>query len=142
MFNPSRDQVRNFFCESWRKHREHLVLEGAEATAADLIAEHPEYHALLEDPGTAVEQEYTPEDGKMNPFLHLSLHLAIAEQISIDQPRGIKAAYFALRQKREVHDAEHAIMECLSETLWRAQRNGGAMDGEAYLECVRRAAGS
>ena len=142
LFDPSREQVRNFFCESWRKHRERLILEGAEATAADLIAEHPEYHALLEKPEAAIEQEFTPEGGQMNPFLHLSLHLAIAEQISIDQPRGIKAAYFALRQKMEVHDAEHAIMECLGDTLWRSQRNNAPLDGEAYLECVRRKAGT
>ena len=142
MFNPSREQVRNFFCESWRKHRERLILEGAEATAADLIAEHPEYHALLESPEAAIEQEFTPEGGQMNPFLHLSLHHAIAEQISIDQPHGIKAAYFALRQKMEVHDAEHALMECLGETIWRSQREGQPMDGEAYIESVRRKAGS
>ena len=141
MFNPSREQARRFFCESWRKHRERLVLEGAEATAADLIAEHPEYHALLEDPQAAVEREFTPEGGQMNPFLHLSLHLAIAEQISIDQPPGIKAAYAALRRTLDVHDAEHAIMECLGETLWRAQRNNAPMEGEAYLDCVRRKAG-
>ena len=141
MFNPSREQARRFFCESWRKHRERLVLEGAEAMAADLIAEHPEYHALLEDPQAAIEREFTPEGGQMNPFLHLSLHLAIAEQISIDQPPGIKAAYAALRRTLDVHDAEHAIMECLGETLWRAQRNNAPMDGEAYLDCVRRKAG-
>jgi len=138
LFDPSREQVRNFFCESWRKHRERLILEGAEATAADLIAEHPEYHPLLENPDAAIEKEFTPEGGQMNPFLHLSLHLAIAEQISIDQPRGIKATYFALRQKMEVHDAEHAIMECLGETIWRSQREKAPMDGEAYLECVRK----
>ena len=142
MFNPSREQVRQFFCESWRKHRQRLILEGAEATAADLIAEHPEYHALLDNPEAAIEQEFTPEGGQMNPFLHLSLHLAIAEQVSIDQPHGIKAAYFALRQKMEVHDAEHALMECLGETIWRSQREGQPMDGEAYIESVRRKAGS
>ena len=141
MFNPSREQVRRFFCESWRKHRERLILEGAEATAADLIAEHPEYHALLENPQAAIEREFTPEGGRMNPFLHLSLHLAVAEQISIDQPQGIKAAYFVLRRTLDVHDAEHAVMECLGEALWRAQRNQAPIDGEAYLDCVRKKAG-
>ena len=142
MFNPTRDQVRQFFCTAWRKHRQGGVLEGAETTAIDLIAEHPEYHALLEDEQAALEKEFTPEGGQMNPFLHLSLHLAIAEQISIDQPHGIKAAYFALRRTREVHDAEHDVMECLGETLWRSQRNNAPLDGEAYLECVRRKAGT
>ena len=141
MFNPSREQVRQFFCASWRKHRDRQILEGAEATAADLITEHPEYHPLLENPAAAIEQEFTPEGGQMNPFLHLSLHLAIAEQISIDQPKGIKAAYFALRQKMEVHDAEHLIMECIGEAIWRSQRDKAPMDGEAYLECVRSKAG-
>jgi len=141
MFNPTREQVRQFFCEAWRKHVERLPLDGAEVTAADLIAEHPEYHALLLRPEEAQEKEFTPDGGQTNPFLHLSLHLAIAEQISIDQPPGILAAYQALRQRLDVHDAEHAIMECLGEALWRAQRSGGALDGMQYLECVRRAAG-
>ncbi|MEI7611921.1 MAG: DUF1841 family protein [Betaproteobacteria bacterium] len=138
MFNPSREQVRRFFCEAWRKHRERLVLEGAETVAADLIVQHPEYHALLEKPEAAVEQEFTPEGGQMNPFLHLSLHLAIADQISIDQPQGIRAAYTSLRDRLDVHQAEHAIMECLGEALWHAQRNGGTIDGEQYLDCIRR----
>ncbi|MDR3298420.1 MAG: DUF1841 family protein [Candidatus Accumulibacter sp.] len=141
MFNPSREQVRQFFCASWRKQRERLILEGAEATAAGLIAEHPEYHALLENPRAAIEQEFPPERGQTNPFLHLSLHLAIAEQIGIDQPPGIKAAYAALRRTLDVHDAEHAVMECLGETLWRAQSNRTPLDGDAYLDCVRRQGG-
>ena len=140
MFNPSREQVRQFFCESWRKYRERQILEGAEATAADLITEHPEYHALLENPDAAVAQDFTPENGQMNPFLHLSLHLAIADQISIDQPHGIRAAYHALRNHLDVHEAEHAILECLGEALWRAQREGGGIDAVTYLECVRGAA--
>ncbi|WP_153109390.1 DUF1841 family protein [Propionivibrio limicola] len=140
MFNPSREQVRRFFCDAWRKHRDRQILDGAEAVAADLIAEHPEYHALLESQEAAVEQEFTPETGQMNPFLHLSLHLAIAEQISIDQPPGIRAAYETLRTRLDVHDAEHAIMECLGETIWEAQRNGGPMDAVKYLESIQRVA--
>jgi hypothetical protein len=89
-----------------------------------------------------MEQEFTPEGGQTNPFLHLALHLAIAEQISIDQPRGIKAAYFALRRTLEVHDAEHAVMECLAEALWHSQRDKVPMDGEDYLDCVRRKVGN
>ncbi|MDR1708433.1 MAG: DUF1841 family protein [Candidatus Accumulibacter sp.] len=140
MFNPSREQARMFFCESWRKHRERRVLEGAEATAADLIAEHPEFHALLENPKEAIEREFTPEGGQANPFLHLSLHLAVAEQIAIDQPPGIKPAYFALRRSLEVHDAEHAVMECLAEAIWQMQRDEKPFDAQAYLEAVRRKA--
>ena len=142
MFNPSREQVRSFFCEAWRKYRARLILEGAEATAADLIEQHPEYHTLLENPEEVLDKEFTPESGQMNPFLHLSLHLAIADQISVDRPPGIRAAYDALRTRLEVHAAEHAILECLGETIWAAQRRGGEMDAEAYLEAIRRRIGT
>ncbi|MGA9960738.1 MAG: DUF1841 family protein, partial [Azonexus sp.] len=95
----------------------------------------------LADSAGAMDKEWTPEGGQTNPFLHLSLHLAIHEQVSIDQPPGIRAAFEALRARLGPHDAEHVILECLGETIWRAQRQGGAMDADAYLEAVRRQVG-
>lgn len=139
MFNPSRDQVRNFFCDAWRKHVERLPLVGAEVTAADIATRHPEYHALLLDP-EALAQEWTPESGQMNPFLHLSLHLAIHEQVSIDQPPGIRAAFEQLRVRLDPHAAEHVLLECLGEIIWRAQREGKPMDAPAYVDAIRRKA--
>ena len=141
MFNPSREQVRQFFCAAWNKYQERLPLVGAEVTAVDIAARHPEYHALLADSADALEKEWTPEGGQTNPFLHLSLHLAIHEQISIDQPPGIRAAFEMLRAKMDAHDAEHVILECLGETIWRAQRQGTPMDATAYIDAVRRKAG-
>ncbi|RIX43506.1 MAG: DUF1841 family protein [Rhodocyclales bacterium GT-UBC] len=140
MFNPSREQVRRFFCDAWKKHLERLPLVGAEVAAADIAARHPEYHNLLTDSESALEKEWTPEGGQTNPFLHLSLHLAIHEQVSIDQPPGIRAAFDQLRHKMEAHDAEHVLLECLGETIWRAQRQGGQMDALAYVDAVRRKA--
>lgn len=140
MFNPSRDQVRQFFCDAWRKHVERLPLAGAEVTAVDLMARHPEYHALLADAQGALDREWAPENGQMNPFLHLSLHLAIQEQLAIDQPPGIRAAFGNLRQRMDDHDAEHVLLECLGETIWRAQREGQPMDALAYVDAVRRKA--
>ena len=140
MFNPSREQVRQFFCAAWKKHQERLPLVGAEVTAADIAARHPEYHALLADSAGALDKEWTPEGGQTNPFLHLSLHLAIHEQVSIDQPPGIRAAWESLRARMDPHAAEHVLLECLGETIWRAQRQGGPMDARAYVDAVRRKA--
>ena len=140
MFNPSREQVRQFFCTAWKKHQERLPLVGAEVTAADIAARHPEYHALLADSAGALDKEWTPEGGQTNPFLHLSLHLAIHEQVSIDQPPGIRAAWESLRARMDPHAAEHVLLECLGETIWRAQRQGGPMDALAYVDAVRRKA--
>ncbi len=141
MFNPSRDQVRQFFCAAWKKHLERLPVVGAEIAAADIAARHPEYHALLASPEMALNQDWTPDGGQMNPFLHLSLHLAIHEQLSIDQPPGIRAAFDSLRARMDAHEAEHVLLECLGETIWRAQRQGTAMDAQAYIEAIRLRAG-
>lgn len=138
MFTPSRDEVRRFFCSAWKKHQERLPLAGAEVAAADVAARHPEYHALLADPEGALQGEWTPEGGAMNPFLHLSLHLAIAEQLSIDQPPGIRAAFARLTQRLEPHAAEHVLLECLGEVLWEAQQRSGMPDSEGYLDKILR----
>jgi hypothetical protein len=138
MFNPSRDQARQFLIDAWRKRVGKLPATALETLAADLIAMHPEYHELLSAPD-ALTREWTPEDGAMNPFLHLSLHLAIEEQLSIDQPPGIRALFEHRRtQYGDQHAALHDILECLGETLWRAQRDRAPLDGAAYLECIRK----
>lgn len=142
MFSPSREQVRRFFCTAWKKRREGAPLAGAESLAAEIIDRHPEYQALLSDTETAVHREWSGENGQINPFLHLSLHLSIAEQLSIDQPQGIRAAFAALCIRHDLHDAEHFLLDCLGKAIWHAQRQNLPIDGETYLECIRRTAGS
>ena len=143
MFQPSQQDVRRFFCEAWRKQREGLPLDAMEAKAAPWLAEHPEYDAELSDVEAALARSYSVEQGRENPFLHLSMHLSIAEQCSIDQPRGVRHAVQQLAARRSsLHAAHHEAMECLGEMLWRSQRSGLPPDGEAYLEALsRRAAG-
>lgn len=138
MFNPTREQVRQFFIDAWRKHRARDLLMPMEDIAVRIVLIHPEYHTLLEDPETALAREWTPESSELNPFLHLSLHLAVEEQLSIDQPVGLRAAFEAMLAGRDRHDALHVVLECLGETVWKAQRDGREVDGTAYLECIRR----
>ena len=141
MFAPSKEEVRRFFCETWRKSREGELLTPLEAIARDWIVQHPEYEAELADAEAALAADYDAGHGKANPFLHLSMHLSISEQISIDQPPGLRDAYVRLAQKLgSEHDAHHQIMECLGEMLWTSQRNGTPPDGQAYVACVKRRA--
>lgn len=141
MFAPSQHDVRRFFCETRRKQREGAPLTPIEALAADWIAEHPEYDAELADLDAALAAAYTVEDGRTNPFLHLAMHLTITEQLSIDQPRGIRQAVELLAARRgSMHEAQHEAMDCLGEMVWASQRSGMPPDGERYLECVRRRA--
>ena len=137
MFNPSRDQVRQFFFAVWAKYRAGQPLAGAEQPALDAVLAHPEYHALLDQPDRYIERDYPPESGETNPFLHLSMHLAIAEQLSVDQPPGIRDRYQRLlKQHGDAMDAQHAVMECLAEMIWQAQRYQTAFDSAAYLRCL------
>ncbi len=135
MFNPSREQVREFFFDTWRKYRAGEALAGLETVALDIALLHPEYHAVLDQPGRFREQEYFPELGETNPFLHMSLHLAIEEQISIDQPRGVADRFQQLVARTgDRHAALHEAIECLAEMVWRAQRDAAPPDPVAYLE--------
>lgn len=141
MFQPSQHDVRRFFCEAWRKQRDGLPMETMESVAAPWILEHPEYHAELADAETALAADYSVEGRRSNPFLHLSMHLSITEQLSIDQPRGIRQAVELLAARRgSMHEAQHEVMECLGEMLWQSQRSGLPPDGQAYLDAVRQRA--
>ena len=137
MFNPSRDQVRQFFFAVWAKYRAGQPLAGAEQPALDAVLAHPEYHGILDQPERYQERDYLPEAGETNPFLHLSMHLAIAEQLSVDQPPGIRERYQQLvKLHGDEMDAQHAIMECLGEMIWQVQRHQTAFDSAAYLRCL------
>jgi hypothetical protein len=141
MFSPTRDQARAFLFDTWAKFRSGEPLLGLEQTAIDVIVLHPEYHALLEQPSQHRDRDYLPEAGDLNPFLHLSLHLAVAEQLAIDQPAGIVEHYRRLRARLgSEHDALHAVVECLAEVIWQAQRAATAPDESLYLECLARRA--
>ena len=143
MFQPSQHDVRRFFCETWRKQREGLPFTAMEAMAADWVTEHPEYHAELADVDAAIAASYSVEEGRTNPFLHLAMHLSIAEQCSIDQPTGIRQAVALLAARRNsLHAAHHEVMECLGDMLWSSQRSGLPPDGPAYIDAVRRRATS
>ena len=141
MFAPSQLEVRRFFCTTYRKLQEKMPLTSMEAIAAEWIDQHPEYHADLADEEAALAAVYTVEEGRTNPFLHLSMHLTIAEQRAIDQPTGIRQAVELLAAKRNsLHDAHHVAMEALGEMIWASQRSGLPPDGHTYLDAVRSAA--
>ena len=130
---------RLLFFDVWRKQQAGEPLSALEAIVADIIRLHPEYHALLNgDPERALDRDWPPEGGEANPFLHMGLHIAIREQLSIDRPAGVKAAYAALLKRfGDAHRAEHEMLECLAETLWRGQRQDRLPDESAYLNCLK-----
>lgn len=146
MFNPSRDQSRDFLFGAWRKFRASEPLTGMESLAVEVIALHPEYHEMLRDRDRYLEnyrdRDYPPEFGETNPFLHLGMHIAIREQVSIDQPVGVRGRHEALcKIQGSALDAEHEMMDCLGEMIWQAQRTRTAPDASIYLDCLQRKTG-
>lgn len=141
MFNPSQADVRRFYCAVYDKSRTNEPMEAIETLAAQWIAEHPEHHAELSDVDAALARLGEADPGRDNPFLHLSMHLSISEQCSIDQPPGIRQAVELLAARRgDLHAAHHEVMECLGTMLWESQRAGRPPDGQAYIEAVRKRA--
>lgn len=134
----SRDQLRAAYREAWRRYSAGAPLEPLQRQLAALIAEHPEYIPWLEGDERALQAEFTPESGQLNPFLHLGLHMALREQVATDRPAGIRAVHASLGKRMgDAHEAEHRMLEVLGETLWAAQRNNLAPDEAAYLERLR-----
>jgi hypothetical protein len=106
---------------------------------ADVIGAHPEYQAMMSDANSALAFEPDRVGGSENPFLHMGLHLAVREQVSIDRPPGVRELHQLLRARHgDLHRAEHVLMEALGETLWLAQRSGRSPDEAHYLALARR----
>ncbi len=137
MYKLSRHQSRQFFFDTWHKYNHQELLSDMEKIALSIILLHPEYHSILDDTERYQDKDYPPEMGNTNPFLHMSMHIAIKEQLSIDQPSGIRERFNRLQEKnKDEHETMHQVMECLAEMLWQAQRNQSAPDASIYFECL------
>ncbi len=138
MLTNDRTAYRRAFCDVWRKHRQALPLTPLECQIRDVILAHPEYQGLVEQTETVLAREFHAEDGEENPFLHMGLHLAILDQVSMDRPPGIRSIYKELlNHYPDSHQAEHAMMGCLQRMILGMQAGAVAVEGE-YLNCLRR----
>ena len=138
MFGQNRQQLRQMYHDVWQKKQANKSLTALESMIAQVINEHTEYHKIFNS-DASLEQEYFVEDGQTNPFLHMGLHLSLHEQISTNRPAGIRDVYQKLQAKfGNAHDTEHQMMECLTESLWLAQRNNQAPSESAYLAALHQ----
>jgi hypothetical protein len=126
------------FRSAWKKHTDGESLEPLEKQIVSLIEEHPEYHKLISGDDSVLDHDFTAEDGLENPFLHLSLHLALREHVGTDRPAGIASITRSLLLKHgDGHTVEHLMLEKLGLSLWEAQRQERAPDEIAYLDSLR-----
>lgn len=138
MFGNNRNELRQVYLNCWQLKKNNLPMDPMQEVVATIVELHPEYHDLIENEDS-VDQDFSAETGESNPFLHMSMHIALHEQVSTNRPEGIHDCYQSLCLKLGgPHDAEHAMMECLGEALWLAQRNQTAPDEEKYLACLKK----
>jgi hypothetical protein len=138
MFNPSVNDVRTFFFDTYTKGEQNQILSALEKIAYSVILEHPEYRSVLSNPDKYMQMNWLPESGETNPFLHMSMHISILEQLSINQPFGVKDLYQKLVAKlNDEHEAQHQVMDCLAEMIWQSQYSGMQPDPAIYLSCLK-----
>ncbi len=137
MFSNDRTELRRVFHDCWKLKQQRQALDALQQMIVSIIEQHPEYHSLLENDDN-LERDFNPAQGESNPFLHMSMHIALVEQISTDRPPGIRDCHQKLTKTLgSPHEAEHRMMDCLSEAIWQAQRNHSMPDEAAYLACLQ-----
>ncbi|HEC26660.1 MAG TPA: DUF1841 family protein [Gammaproteobacteria bacterium] len=136
LYGKDRGGMRQVFFNTWQKYKQSQALQGIESLLIDVILLHPEYHSILENQDKYLDFDFPPEQGQGNPFLHMSLHVTINEQLSIDNPPGICQHFQTLQQSHGKHDALHILLECLAEAIWKAQRHETSELEKDYLACV------
>jgi Domain of unknown function (DUF1841) len=138
MFGNNRNELRQVYLSCWQLKKNKLPMDPMQEVVANIVELHPEYHHLLDDKDN-IGKDFSVETGESNPFLHMSMHIALHEQISTNRPAGINDCYQKLCiQHGDPHDAEHAMMECLGEALWQAQRDQATPDEAKYMECLKK----
>ena len=134
MFSSDRSAQRKFLAKSWEKYKTNQILEPLELQLANIIAKHPEYQEIINN----LDTEYFPEQGRINPFLHINLHLSLQDQLDLDQPKGVKEIYNSLLKKnKDTHQVEHIMMEHIAEMIFMSQKNNKQMDQEQYLRSLK-----
>ncbi|MBT4835715.1 MAG: DUF1841 family protein [Methylococcales bacterium] len=135
----NREEMRQFYCECWRKHQQQEICQPIEQQIIGIMLLHPEYHSFFEQNEQATQRDFHPQLGETNPFLHIALHLTLAEQIQTDKLKGLKTLYENIcRRKQDSHIAEHLMIECLSSQIWETQHNQTTFDDKKYLRCLRK----
>ena len=138
MLGNNKNELRKVYLSCWQLKKNQLPMDPMQEVVANIIELHPEYHKLLENKDS-LDKDFSAEFGESNPFLHMSMHIALHEQISTDRPKGIHDCFQQLcLLKGDPHEAEHAMMECLGEALWNAQQKQSAPDEDAYLACLMK----
>jgi hypothetical protein len=134
VFTSDRSKQRQYLKQAWEKYTSQEQLEPLELQLSKIVEQHPEYQNLIKN----LDSEYFPEQGNTNPYLHINLHLTLQDQITMDQPKGIRDIHSQLIVKiKDAHEVEHMMMEHIAEMIFNAQKNNAAFDLDGYIQALK-----
>ena len=135
MFTSDRSKQRQYLKQAWEKYTSQEQLEPLELQLSKIVEQHPEYQNLIKN----LDSEYFHEQGNTNPYLHINLHLTLQDQITMDQPKGIRDIHSQLIVKiKEALEVEHMMMEHIAEMIFNAQKNNAAFDLDVYIQALKQ----
>lgn len=133
--NP--EHYRKQFIDAYLKAQNKMPMTPLEQQIAQVVIDHPEYHKDFLSPDI-LHAEFLPEHNQSNPFLHLSLHLAIRDQIQTNRPFGIQALFKKhVEKSQDALETEHVFMDCLAQALWESSRQQCPPNETDYLEKLK-----
>ncbi|MFV2054976.1 MAG: DUF1841 family protein [Thiohalomonadales bacterium] len=136
-YGDNRNDIRQVYFDAWQAANNKQPLDALQQQIVEVIQFHPEYQPFLSRSDN-LDKDFNPEQGQTNPFLHMGMHMAIKEQLSINQPTGIRDIYQKLLLKHtDAHQVEHQMMDCIAEMIWQAQSKQQTPDMEAYVRQLR-----
>jgi len=137
IFSQDRNELRQMYRDAWRKQQNGEVLSPLDAQIAAVVDDHPEYHEFVQKGDQ--DEDFTGDGGVTNPYLHMGMHLALREQVSVDRPAGVRQVFERLAARRgDSLAAEHEMMEVLAVMLWETQSAGQTFDERDYVERLKR----
>lgn len=138
IFSNDRVELRSLMINSWQKFQAKQSVTAIEEQIARIIELHPEYHNLITMQN--IDTDYSPEMGQINPFLHISLHLAIIEQVQTNRPAGINQIYkyLLVKYNQDEHKVHHTMIDYLAEEMWLSQKYNTSPDELKYLTNLQK----
>lgn len=139
MFSNDRSALRKQYLDAWNKFLHKKVLTPLERQIVTIIQEHPEYQYLFDEPEKFLNKDFDPQLEETNPFLHMSMHAVIKDQIQLNTPKGIHEIYERLMLKyANPVEVEHRIMEAFIPLLWDSMRYQKPFDALLYLDELKK----
>lgn len=136
--NLHRQKFRRTINKVWNMIKEGLPadLNQEEKRLLPIIQEHQEYREYFENEDFLDGSEDQMEEG-INPFLHISLHQMVEDQLNSKTPVEAARLYeYIEKQGYSRHDAIHVVIMVLIHMIYNAIEKNSSFDEKRYIRLL------